>query len=137
MSQQNVERVRAIAPPDGSDLVELFGRSGSGSFSTGDFVGDDAPIRFVARSAETGGIGPRGFFDGWADWLEPWESYRIYNDEVLDRGDRVVLLVRLRGVAKRGGLELEEEAGAVFHFDGEKVTEIEFRLEPHEELRRV
>lgn len=126
--------MRAIAPADGSDLVELFGRPRG--FSTGGLVAGDAPIRFVARSAETSGVGPAGFFETWADWLEPWESYRIYNDEILDRGDRVVLLVRLRGVTKRGGVELEEEAGAIFHFDGDEVTEIEFRLEPHEALRR-
>ena len=95
MSQRRVELVRAVLPADGSELAEVFVEGG---FSSGGLVADDAIVRFVAPSAETEAQGAEGFRDRWADWLEPWESYRMYTDDILDRGDRVVALTRLRGV---------------------------------------
>ena len=128
MSQDNVDRVRAIMPPEGTDLTEVFG-AGGGPVSTGGLVADDATVSFAARSAESTRRGPDGFREGWADWLEPWQSYRIYYDDVVDRGDRVVALVRLRGVTKRDGVEIEHEAAGVFRFEGERVVELEFNLD--------
>ena len=45
-------------------------------------------MRFVApsASAEINTAGPEGFRQSWADWLEPWESYRIYYDDVVRAG---------------------------------------------------
>jgi len=128
MSQANVERVRAIMPPDGTDLVEVFG-AGAGPISTGGLVADDASVIFTAPSAEASRSGPDGFREGWADWLEPWESYRIFYDDVIERGDCVVALVRLRGVTRRDGVEMEHEAAGVFRFDGDQVVEMEFNLD--------
>jgi ketosteroid isomerase-like protein len=127
MSQTNVERIRAIMPPDGSDLRDVFVESSD--FTTDGLVSDDATVRFVAPSAEASGKGPEGFRDTWADWLEPWESYRMYTEDILDRGDRVVALTRLRGVTKRDRVEMEHEGAAVFHFKGDHVVEIEFNLD--------
>lgn len=127
MSEANAERVRAILPPDGTELRDVF-VEGAG-FSTGGLVTPEATVRFVAPSAETSATGPEGFRDSWADWLEPWESYAMYTDDVVDRGDRVVALTRLRGVTKRDRVEVEHEAAAVFHFDGDVVVEIEFNLD--------
>ncbi len=132
MSREMVERVRAILPPDGTDLVPAFGEGPA--LSGGGVVRDDATVRFVARDAEMGGTGPEDFSARWADWLEPWQSYRIYTDEVVDRGDRVVCLVRLRGITKRDGVEMEHEAAGVFRFDGDAVGEITFTLERDDAL---
>ena len=115
-------------PPEGTDLGEVFGRGG-GPISTGGLLADDARVIFTSPSAEMSKSGPEGFREGWIDWLEPWESYRIYYDDVVERGDRVVALVRLRGVTKRDGVEMEHEAAAAFRFEGDKVVEIEFNLD--------
>ena len=133
MSQVNVDRIRAIMPPDGSDLRDVFVESSD--FTTNGLVVDDATVRFVAPSAESSGTGPEGFRNTWADWLEPWESYVMYTDDIVDRGDRVVALTRLRGITKRDGVQMEHEGAAVFHFDGDRVVEIEFNLDREDALR--
>jgi hypothetical protein len=88
----------------------------------------------VARNAEQGTAGPEGFREIWADWLEPWQSYRIYYDQVVERDDKVIMLVRLRGITKHGGVEMEHEAAAVFQFDGDEVSEMEFNLDREDAL---
>ena len=127
------DQIRAISPPDGTDLVELFATVGP-AIDTGGLVAEDAAVRFVAPSAENELQGPEGFRQGWADWLEPWESYRMYYDDVIDNGDRVVALVRLSGVTRRDGVEMEQEAAAVFRFEGDTVIEIEFNLDRDDAL---
>ena len=132
MSQANVERVRAVLPPEGTDLVGVFGAGPA--ISTGGLVADDATVTFAAPDAELSRQGPDAFREGWADWLEPWESYRLYYDDVIERGDRVIALVRLRGVTRRDGVEMEHEAAGVFRFVGDQVVEMEFNLDRDDAL---
>ncbi len=115
-------------PPDGTDLTEVFG-AGGGPISTGGLVKDDAKVSFTSPDVETSRAGPEGFREGWTDWLEPWESYRIYYDDIVERGDRVIVLVRLRGVTRRDGVEMEHEAAGIFRFEGDQVIEMEFSLD--------
>ncbi len=128
MSAERLKRVRALMPPSGTDLTEVFG-AGGGPISTGGLVKEDATVSFTAPSAETSRTGPEGFREGWADWLEPWQSYRIYYDDVVDRGDRVVVLVRLRGVTRHDGVEMEHEAAGIFRFEGDQVVAMDFSLD--------
>jgi hypothetical protein len=92
-------------------------------------------VKFVASSAETSSVGPDGFRDTWADWLQAWKSYYIYFDEVFEKGDSVVLLTRLQGVTKRDGVELQQEAAAVFRFEGDQIVELEFNLDREDALK--
>lgn len=133
MSQENVARLAAVMPEDGADLTEVFA-PGSG-FSAAGLIADDAPIRFVTPSAEQQTVGPDGFFGTWADWLEPWETYKIHYDEVRDQGDVVIALVRLSGVTKRGGVQIEQEAAGVFKFRDGQAVEIEFNLDRDDALK--
>ena len=133
MAEGNADRVRAIMPPDGTDLVEVFGAD-AGPYSTGGLVSDNATVKFLAPSAESTSEGAEGFRQTWADWLEPWESYRLYYDDVIDRGDRVIALVRLVGVTKRDGVEMEQEAAGVFRFEGDEVVDLEFNLDREDAL---
>jgi hypothetical protein len=119
-------------PPDGTEVREVF--VDPSGFSSGGLVADDATVRFVAPSAEIEAQGPEGFRERWADWLEPWESYRMYTDEFVDQGSRIVALTRLRGVTKRDRVEMEHEAAAVFRFEGDEVVEIEFNLDREDAL---
>ena len=44
------------------------------------------------------------------------------------------MLVRLRGVTKRDGVEMEHEAAGVFRFEGDQVVEMEFNLDREDAL---
>jgi SnoaL-like domain len=134
MAPTRLERVKAIMPGEGTDLVDIFGADAP-PIDTGGLVRDDATVNMVARNAESATEGPEGFREIWADWLEPWESYRIYYDDVIERGDRVIMLVRLRGVTKHGGVEMEHEAAGIFRFDGDEVVEMEFNLDREDALK--
>jgi ketosteroid isomerase-like protein len=136
MPESRLERMRAVMPPDGADFVEVLSAGGTG-IDSGDLIAQDATVRFVAPGAraEISSSGPEGFREGWADWLEAWESHRIYIDDVFEKGDSVVMLVRLHGVTKRDGVEMEQEAAAVFRFEGDQVVEIEFNLDREDVLR--
>ena len=127
MAESRIERIRAVLPADGTDLAVAFGPARS--FSAGPLVADDVEVRLVARDAEMSGIGADAFYDRWADWLEPWETYQVHHEDLIERGDEVIWLVRLRGVTKRGGVEMEHEGGTVFRFEGDVVKEITFALE--------
>ena len=133
MTKSRIERMRAVLPPDGTDFVAVFGPQGTG-LDTGGLIAQDATVKFVAPSAEASSVGPEGFRDTWADWLEAWESYRIYFDDVFERGDAVVMFTRLCGVTKRDGVEMEQEAAAVFRFEGDQVVEVEFNLDREDAL---
>ncbi len=132
MSESRVERVKAVMPPEGTDLVDAFG---SGDVDDGGLFAPGATVRWVSPNIENTASGPEAFTDTWADWLEAWDSYRIYYDDVVERGDRVVTLVRLRGVTRRDGVEMEHEAAGVFRFEGDKVVEIEFNLDREDALK--
>jgi ketosteroid isomerase-like protein len=134
MSLARLEQIRALMPPDGTDLIDVFGADAE-EIDTGGLVREDATVNMVARNAEQTTEGPEGFRAIWADWLEPWQSYRIYYDDVIERGDRVITLVRLRGVTKRDGVEVEHEAAGVFRFDGDHVVEMEFNLDREDALK--
>ena len=129
-----LERVRALMPPEGTDLIDVFGPDAV-PIDTDGLVRDDAAVNMVARNAERATAGPEGFREIWADWLEPWKSYRIYYEGVVERGDRVIMLVRLRGVTKRDGVEMEQEAAGVFRFEGDQVAEMEFNLDREDALK--
>jgi ketosteroid isomerase-like protein len=131
MSKENVEIVRRLQPAPDVDLTELF-ELGRGD---GDIEGalreaapaftDDFVCIFHALSEEPR-LGIEGLRRSWLDWLAPWESYRTEIKELVDAGDRVIVMSRDFG--RRPGMELE------VHFDGcavwtvrdAKVARVEF-----------
>ena len=133
MSRERLEQIRALMPPEGTDLIDVFGADAA-EIDTGGLVRESATVNMVARNAERATEGPEGFREIWADWLEPWQSYRIYYDDVIEREDKVIMLVRLRGVTKHDGVEMEHEAAGIFRFDGDQVVEMEFNLDREDAL---
>lgn len=107
MSEANVELVRAIHLGPDVDLVELFGRGGESNLLSAIEPLLDEGFEAVGH----GGVryGPFQGVDGlrrvWAEWLSPWESYRTETQEIVDLGDRVLVLVRDFG--RRAGIEEE------------------------------
>ncbi|HEY7266581.1 MAG TPA: nuclear transport factor 2 family protein [Solirubrobacterales bacterium] len=108
MSRENVELVRRLQPPPDMDLVALF-RDEEGASrllgALGPYVHED----FVAggsRLEESEHVGLPGLRAGWADWLEPWESYRVEIEEVIDAGEEAVIVLT-RDYGRRAGMEAE------------------------------
>lgn len=133
MESGRVERVKQMVPPDGAEMVDLFGH---GTYSSRGLIAKDAEVRFVGKTGgEMSGVGPDAVGERWAEWLSAWESHRLYWEDIFERGDRVVMLVKIVGVTKHGGVAIEQPAAAIFRFEGEQVVEIEFTLDREHALK--
>src|SRR5438270_1486173 len=103
MSQENVELVKALLP-QGTDVIPLFRdedtwartREALSPFVTDDF---QSVMVFAGQTPRTY-AGLEGLRKNWLDWLEPWATYRSGFDELIDVGDRVVILLRNHGGRK-------------------------------------
>jgi SnoaL-like domain len=128
VSQENVDLIRALIPPPEMDLVSLF-RDETRFAQTSAAVEPllDPGIESVAvwRGGATY-AGIDGFRRMWLDWLEPWAAYHSRADELIDAGDRVVVLVRDR--ARRDDTEAEVEliSGSVWQLRDGRIIRVEF-----------
>jgi ketosteroid isomerase-like protein len=139
VSLENVEIVKR-AQPSGIDMVKLVRASnapdpavtpGAAGVDLTVFA-DDMEVEFISS---TGGMlrptayGPEGFAQGWGDWLEAWDSYQIETEELLDAGDDVVALVRVRAKTKREAVAVEHRPAAVWSVREGKIVRVRFFLE--------
>jgi hypothetical protein len=99
MSQENVELVRQLQPGQDMDLAHLVRDE---RLLTGVDRGG-RPLSFTRTlSAPCVGSTPTrptypdldGMRTGWLDWRAPWVQYRTEVENVLDAGDRVLVLTR-------------------------------------------
>jgi ketosteroid isomerase-like protein len=139
VSHENVEIVKR-AQPGGIDMVKLLRASNAPDPAvTPESAGidvtvfaDDLEVEFIS---ETGGSirpsipGPEGFVQGWGEWLEAWDSYEIETEELLDAGDQVVALVRVRATTKRDAVVVEHRPAALWSVRDGKVVRVRFFLE--------
>jgi ketosteroid isomerase-like protein len=127
VSQENVDLVRRLIPPPGTDLAALFRDR-----AVFDQV-VSALEPFIDPGAEAvavwqGGTvyeGVEGLRQLWLDWLEPWASYYSSLEEAIDAGDRVVIFVRDRARRNDIDAEVEISAGSVWDVRDGKVTRVE------------
>lgn len=63
---------------------------------------------------------------GWVDWLEPWDSYYMEIKDVIDFGDRVLVLARDHGRRKGLAGDVELRAATIWTVRDEKVARAEF-----------
>ena len=141
MSQENVEIVKSVHPPSGTDLATLFSTEAeeSGGFEalasvvTPDFEavgGDLAGAGLGAR-----GRGLEGLLEAWREWLRPWETYWTEVEEFIDAGDdRVVVLVRDHGRPRGSRAEIENVGGSVWTLRDGMIARIEFHADRNEAL---
>jgi SnoaL-like protein len=74
-------------------------------------------------------VGVDGFVDGWHDWLNAFDSFRIELGEQTEAGDDFTAMARMTAVPKGTAATIEGTAKAVFTFDGERLQRLEFHLE--------
>jgi ketosteroid isomerase-like protein len=142
MSQENVELVRSLQPSRDTDLVAAFrddATAAAAMETLSPFFHEDVEI--VAPSFVAGEgvrfVGLEGLRAAWLDWLEPWESYRVEVEDVIDAGDDAVVLVRDFG--RRAGVtaEVGVVGGAVWTVREGRVAHVAFYLNRSEALKAV
>jgi ketosteroid isomerase-like protein len=125
MSQENVEMVKALLPPSGTDILplirdeEAFARLRE---ALSPFLADDFQGATVFPGLTRTFAGLEGFREAWLDWLEPWATYRSIIEELIDAGDRVVNLVRDYGRRKGMDEEVELVGAAIWTIRDGKVA---------------
>jgi ketosteroid isomerase-like protein len=137
VSAENVELVRSAFAAEGVDMVEALehmtadGMEGVG-IDTGPFA-EDFEVEFL-NDQPGGDITPQrrgvaGMQEGWANWLEAFESYVITPEDFVDAGDEVVVLVHVRARTERDGVEVEHSPAALFQVRDGKIQRTRFFLE--------
>jgi ketosteroid isomerase-like protein len=147
MSQEDVEVVQALWK------AWLDGEGAPLSVSGGEVVYDhrgDPDGLFVVldpavevhplTGAMLEGVSYRGQ-EGMRRWLEDvaeyWESMWVEPDRFLDAGEAVVVLGRVRGRGKKGGVEIEAPAAWVCRQRDGRVSYLRFYLDPSQALEAV
>jgi len=126
MSQENVELVRSLQPAPDVDLVALFRDETQVFQALLPFLHDDVIFGGEVVGTYDEGQGLSELKAGWADWLEPWETYRAEIEDVIDAGDDVLVLTRDYG--RRAGMSVEVSlmGAAVWTVREGKIARIRF-----------
>lgn len=139
MSAENVALLRSILPEE-VDLVQaVAGDNPVGViFSNTEAVAPDLEVEFA--STQSGGPpsdyrGLDGLTEGWRDWLEPWDSYRIRFEEFIDAGDKVLVLAGVHARTSRHGVEVEHDPAAVWTIRDGMLVAVTFFLERDQALK--
>jgi ketosteroid isomerase-like protein len=142
MSQENVDLVRSLQPSPDTDLVALFRDDATAAVvmealspSFHEDVEIIAPTFVAGRGVRFAGLD--GLRAGWLDWLEPWESYRVEIEDLIDAGDEVVVLPRDYGRRAGTAAEVSVMGAAVWTVRDGKIARVAFYLNRSEALEAV
>ena len=69
--------------------------------------------------------GHEGVVEEATRWEETWDAYRFDVEELVDAGDKVVLLYRQYGRGRGSGVDVEECAGWVYTLSDGKIVRVE------------
>jgi ketosteroid isomerase-like protein len=114
--EEGIEAVRQVAAPD--FVFALV-----------------TPAAVGGTRAEYPGI--EGFVRGWHDWLAVFESFEVEMEEHIEAGDKVVSMARTRAIPKGTTAAIEGTVAAVFTFDADRVSRLEFNLDQDAVLRTL
>jgi ketosteroid isomerase-like protein len=140
MPQENVELVRGLQPGPEVDIAALVrddktaetARAAVASVFHDDF--ECITVRPGVRSTYRGFDGLRA---SWLDWLDPWDSYYTVIEDVIDLGDRVLVLVRDRGRRRNLAAEVELRAASLYTVRDGKVARVEAYTNRDDALKAV
>lgn len=140
MSQANVELVRLLQPGPDVDVVALFRDDDAAGdlaekFAAGFFHPDCECVLHYPGAEPAIYRGLEGTRTVWRDWLAPWATYRSEAEDLIDAGDRVVVLVRDYGRREPEGPEVEMVAAAVWVVTEGKIARADFYTSRAEALQ--
>jgi uncharacterized protein len=112
MSQENVEIVRrhfeAYLSGDNETALAAY----------------DPQVEFDASLRPEGHVyrGREGVAEAMRVWTGTWEDWTIELEEIVDAGDRVVLIARESGRGKGSGIEIDQRVYGVFTLRDRKIV---------------
>jgi hypothetical protein len=132
VSAENVELVRSLQLDSDVDVAALVND-------------DEAADRLRARIARLfhptvectmrlPGMAPVAYsgLDGlrlaWRDWLMQWASYRVEVEDVIDRGERVVVVLRGYGRREPGAPEVTRRGATVWTLRDRRISSVDFNV---------
>jgi ketosteroid isomerase-like protein len=128
MSQENVEIVRGA-----------FAEWERGNFGDSGFF--DPGIRVVwlpgPESDRPETVGLEGMGRMMQEWMRSWERITQVAEQLIDAGDKVVVIAEWRGRGKTSGVVTKWRFGAVYTLRDGKVTSIISHTDPAEALEAV
>lgn len=133
MSRENVELVLAAVRGPRFDMRAMFSGDPYDQVDAS-ILADDVEVSFQPRVDDATFTGLDGLAEGWAEWLSAWSSYEADVEDVIDAGDNVVMMVRLRGETRHDNVVIEQPAAVVFTVEGEKVVRLAFHLDRRQAL---
>jgi ketosteroid isomerase-like protein len=142
MSQENVELVRGLQPTPDTDLVTVFRDEVAFAALTAavsPFLHEDfevvAPTLVAGQDARL--VGLDGLRAVWLEWLDPWKSYRVEIEGMIDAGDEAVVLYRDYGRRDGMAAEVSVRGGTVWTVLDGKVARVAFYIDRREALEAV
>jgi ketosteroid isomerase-like protein len=112
MSQENVEMVR-------HHLEAFF--SGDNETALSYY---DPEVEFDATARPEGQVyrGHEGVAEAMRVWVGAWEDWKVEVEEIIDAGDRVLLIAREFGRGKASGVEIDQPNFVVFTLRDGKIV---------------
>jgi ketosteroid isomerase-like protein len=140
MSQEDVELIRSLQPGPEVDIAELFRddkMAEAAWAAVSSVVHDDLESSIVSQGVRSTYRGFDGLRAAWVDWLAPWDSYYAVIEDVIDLGDRVLVLPRDHGRRKDLATDVEQRGASVYTVRDDKVARVEFYTNRDEALEAV
>jgi uncharacterized protein len=106
MSQENIELVRRML-----DIYNERSFAENAELIDPEIVWDLSRVELPEGASYTGRLELSGFVE---TWEEGFESEHVEAEEILDAGDRVVVLVRHRGRGRFSGIDVDQTYAMVW-----------------------
>jgi ketosteroid isomerase-like protein len=100
MASENVRLVR-----------EIYDRWEAGDFSSVEWAHPEIEYALVGGTDPSTYRGPEAMGRAWADWLSSFDDFGVHAEEIIDAGERVLVMVRFSGRGKGSGVSVEDVAG--------------------------
>ena len=114
MSQENVERLRAV-----------YERWGRGDVWTPEIFEPEVEVVWAAEIPDADTThGLTEFEQASRSWLSAWDGLRVDAEEYIDLGERVLVLVTIRGRGKDSSIETEGKYAHVWTMRDGKATRL-------------
>jgi ketosteroid isomerase-like protein len=128
VSRENVELVVGLYQPSGVDYVPLYRDDGlwaEQAEALAPFVHADFECVWYQFGSEKRYAGLDGLRDFMRDWTSPWVTYRIEIEEVIDLGERVLVLNHDWGRREGSSAEVRGDLGVIWTIRDGKVARLD------------